>query len=56
MDGMWHCTAFYDDTGSHCFTFDDMFFVSIVFGKLKITVHKVYDDVSVIRFDSVMSN
>ena len=46
MDGMWHCTAFYDDIGSHCFTFDDMFFVSLVFGKLKITVHKVYDDVS----------
>ncbi|CAG2112816.1 unnamed protein product, partial [Medioppia subpectinata] len=23
MDGLWHCTAFYDDIGSHSFTFDD---------------------------------
>lgn len=46
MDGLWHCSAFYDDIGNHCFTYDDMFIVTLVFKKLKITVHKVYDDVS----------
>ncbi|CAG2183928.1 unnamed protein product, partial [Oppiella nova] len=46
MDGLWHCTAFYNDIGCHSFTFDDMFIVIIMFGKLKITVHKVYDDIN----------
>jgi hypothetical protein len=46
FDGLWHCSAFYDDYGCHCFTFDEVFLVSVIFGKLKITVHKVYDDVS----------
>jgi len=46
LDSLWHCSVLYDDIGSHCFTFDDEFIVSLIFGKLKITVHKVYDDVS----------
>jgi hypothetical protein len=46
FDGLWHCSSFFDDFGHHCFTFDDLFLVSVILGKLKITVHKVYDDVS----------
>jgi len=51
--GVWQCKAIYDGIGSYCFVIDKSFYVSLQFGKLRIIVNKVYDEVSVSTLDFV---
>ncbi|XP_054158794.1 uncharacterized protein LOC128957104 [Oppia nitens] len=57
MDGLWHCTVLYADIGSHSFTYDDQFIVIIQYGgKLKLTVHKVYDDINIKKIANLLNS
>jgi len=47
--GLWQCNAFYDDIGDYSCSVDNNCFVSLKFDKLRIAVHKVYEEVSLIK-------
>jgi hypothetical protein len=50
LGGLWQCNAFYDEMGNYSCTIGNSLFVSIILGKLRIAIHKVYEEVSCLVF------
>jgi len=50
---VWQCKAIYDGIGCHFSVIDKSFYVRLQFGKLRIIVNKVYDEVSLSILDFV---
>jgi hypothetical protein len=47
FDGYWYCNAFYNSIGFHYVSYDPNYSIRMKFGKLSITVQKIYDCVSI---------